>query len=90
MPKNIIDRLNRTHVEALWVDLKAGLTRAMIASQAPRRSAKRLRNQREARKAYDSITSFIKKVMLTSTQAETLNDGLAKLKSALEELGESF
>ncbi len=90
MADDVIMRANRKGVETLKIDLMAGLTRAAIASQAPQHSEKRLRNRREARKAYDSVIGFIPRFELTPTDAEEITDRLAQLKSALEQLGESF
>ncbi len=77
-------------VKTLKVDVSTGLTRAAIASQAPQRSEKRLRNQREARKAYDSVIAWMQRLDVAPTDAQEIADGLAQLKLSLEQLGESF
>lgn len=77
-------------MEALKIDVGAGLTRATIAAQAREQSEKRPRNWREARKAYDSVMGFMQRFTLTPTDAQEISDKLAKLKSALERLGEPF
>ncbi len=71
-------------------DLAAGLVFAKLASERTAGAAKRERNRRNARKAYDSVAKFAKNVTLTSTEERALNDGLAELKSALEQLGDTF
>lgn len=84
MPDEVRTHAERNAVEALKIDLEAGLTRATIASQAPEQSEKRHRNWREARKAYDSVMGFMQRFTLTPTDAQEIGDKLAKLKSALE------
>ncbi len=90
MPETVINRAIRNGVEMLKRDLDAGLIRAMIASRAPENSEKRLRNHREARKAYDTVVDFSQRFTLTSTDTQEISDKLAKLKSSLEQLGDSF
>ncbi len=81
---------NAARVKALMADLAAGLAFAKIASERTADSTKRERNRRNARKAYDSVVKFAKRASLASTEERALNDGLAKLKSALEQLGDTF
>ncbi len=81
---------NTKAVNTLKIDVSTGLTRAGIALQASQHSEKRLRNQREARKAYDSVVGWMQRLDLTRTDAKEITDGLAQLKLSLEQLGESF
>ncbi len=74
----------------LKIDLDAGLTRATIALRAPEHSETRLRNHREARKAYDTVLDFMQRFTLTSTDRQQISDKVAQLKSSLEKLGDSF
>ncbi len=90
MPDDVITRTNRNGVEMLKIDLGAGLTRATIALRAPEHSEKRLRNHKEARKAYDTVLDFVQRVTLTSEDTQEISDKLAQLKSSLEKLGDSF
>ena len=77
-----------TIVEVLKTDSRVGLTRATIALKAPPGSQKRMRNQREARKAYDTVTHHMNRLSLTKADAQELQESVAELRLALEQLGE--
>ncbi len=88
--QDVAKSANGARLKALMADLAAGLGFAKLASERAADSAKRERNRRNARKAYDTVVKFAKNVTLASTEERALNDGLAKLKSALEQLGDTF
>jgi hypothetical protein len=82
--------LNRTRAEFLKVDVQTALTFAAIALQSENDLGKRRRNQRNARRGYDTILRLVQKVSLNEADAEMLTRNLGRLKSELQELGESF
>jgi hypothetical protein len=93
-PKPTIDdlldskkRLTRASSDFLKLDVATALTFAGIAvsSEDP---IKKARNQRAARKAYDTVLHLIGRVELTDSDAETLKQNLERLKSELRKLGE--
>jgi len=47
------------------------------------------RNKHNARKAYDSVLHFQKRVSLSEEEAASLNAGIQELKTALQALGET-
>jgi len=79
---------NRIRFEALMTDSRVGLTFAHLASEAAAGSEKRIRNQANARKAYDAVLSISSKTSLSAMESRELAEGLDRLKSALEALGE--
>ncbi len=85
-----LTKANTARKQAVFTDLTVGLTLARLASQAKPRSDTRARNLTNARKAYDAVVRFSKSLFFTPTEEQKLNDGLAKLKSMLQDLGESF
>jgi hypothetical protein len=74
----------------LITDLGLGMTFAQIASCAPKGSAKRTRNQANARRAYDAISRIIPQASLDEKEREEVAGKLVQLRSALQELGEAF
>jgi hypothetical protein len=95
-PKPAVDELlangkefNRVSTDFLKVDAATALTFAGIALQTHDVVRKR-RNQRAARKAYDTIRRLAKDVALAGDDAEMLAGALARLKSKLQTLGEVF
>lgn len=82
-------RHNKACVDFLKTDVAAGLTFAETARTA-RTSSKRERNRHSARRAYDTVTKLIGRVTLTEFDAKILGRDLARLKSELRGLGESF
>ncbi len=81
--------VNAARVQAIMADLAAGFTFAQLAKEAAANSPKRQRNRNNARKAYESVTKFSKKTTLTPAEEKALNDGLTRLKSVLEQLGDT-
>lgn len=87
---DIRERMNAARLRALIADLAAGMTFVELARDNRAGPEKKLRNRDKARKVYDSVTRFRNGLTLTPAEEQQLSDGLAKLKSALEQLGESF
>jgi hypothetical protein len=81
--------LTRLKVDFIRTDLDVALTFAQIARQTGE-SEKTIRNQRNARKAYDAVLHYMGTASLTRFDQENLTRKLALLKSALLSLGESF
>lgn len=93
-PRPTVDELlakkkefNRVSIDFLKIDVATALTFAGIARETED-AVKKQRNQRAARKAYDSIHKLSKGVNLTGDDARILASNLARLKSELRTLGE--
>jgi len=82
-------QFNRTGTQFLKVDVATGLTLAKAARDTQDAEKKR-RNQKSARKAYDTIVRMLKKVTPTDADARQLNASLHQLKNELIQLGEIF
>lgn len=82
-------RFNRASADFLKLDVQTALIFTGIALQTDD-SVKRRRNQRSARKAYDSVLKLAKKVQLTDEEIQTLSRNLDRLKFELQTLGEIF
>jgi len=83
------ERLNRASTDFLKIDLETALTFVKAAQQTNNEFRKR-RNRLAARKAYETIMKLISKVRLTTEDGLRMKEGLYRLKTALEELGEQF
>jgi hypothetical protein len=81
--------IHRTSVEFLKTDVQTALTFSGIALESDD-DIKRRRNQKYARRSYDSIVRFLTKIPINEIDAEFLSSRLERLKSELEKLGESF
>lgn len=88
--KDLKERLNRSGVEFLEVDLETALIMARIANEAEDGSDKKMRNIRNARRAYDTIVRLRKRLRPTPEQEQIVEDKLQQLRHALIELGEQF
>lgn len=75
-------------VEFLFTELQAGLTFARIALNSKANDAKIERNRKNARKAYDSLLHFQKRISLSPEEKTRLEEGKKELKAALQRLGE--
>lgn len=82
-------RPNKVSTEFLKVDLETGLTFANLALQADD-NAKKERNRRAARKAYDTIVRLIDRVILTDAETKFFKKNLQRLKDDLIKLGEAL
>jgi len=83
------DRLQRTGVDFLKIDVAIALTFAGIALQTAD-PVKRLRNRQSARKAYDSVLKLLNRVALTHGDAQIMAHNLQRLRSELVSLGEDI
>lgn len=83
------ERMTRASVEFLKTDLETALTFVKIARQT-RDDVRRKRTCRAARKAYETLTKFVKKVDLSAENGRRISLGLEQLKAELESLGEVF
>lgn len=81
-------QFNRAGTEFLKVDVATALTFADTALTADDPEKKR-RNQKSARKAYDTVLRMAKKVSLRDRDVQELKDGLQKLNAKLKQLGEA-
>jgi len=73
--------------EFLRAELFAGMTRANIA-QNTSDEAKKQRNCREARKAYDAVLQFLPTTFLSQEEKDEIDTKLSDLRFALRSLGE--
>lgn len=80
---------SRVSADFLRIDVATALTFSGIALETDNVMKKR-RNQRAARKAYDTIRRLAKRTELNHDEAEILSSNLARLKSELRTLGEIF
>jgi ATP-dependent Zn protease len=83
------ERLIRTSVEFLKIDLATALIFAKIARES-RDNIRKKRNLGAARKAYDTMQRLMGKVEMGDRDTQFLHQGLAQLKNELLELGETF
>ena len=83
------EQFNRVGTDFLKVDVATALTFSETAldSDDP---GKKQRNQRSARKAYDTILRMAQKIALHEKDANELNHSLEQLKANLMRLGETF
>ncbi len=82
--------LNAVSVEVLKTDLNTGMTFAHIAQQSTRDPEKKRRNRANARKAYDSVLDYEKRLEITEKDKRDIAEKLTRLKSVLIQLGEVF
>ena len=85
-----LDRLEKTAAAFLLTDVDLAMTLTRIASGADENSEKRIRNQANARHAYDDVSRIGHHALLTDKERQALGDKLSELRSALERLGEDF
>jgi hypothetical protein len=83
------DRMNRASADFIKIDVETALTFAKIARDADN-ATRRTRNQRAARKAYDTILKLLSKVDWTAEDGRVVEKGLDRLKAELKMLGEIF
>ena len=82
-----------TNLSFLRTEIATGLTFAKVAMDSKDDSAKRVRNEANARKAYDTIVNWM--AHYSGSEAlhidiEELEPGLTELREALAELGEAL
>jgi hypothetical protein len=73
----------------LLTDLDTALT-FMDVAKSTENEGTRQRNYANAREAYDTVVRLMQKLSLDNTQQEKLAEGLALLKSRLEDVGQQF
>lgn len=89
MNEQLIRDANAVMVEFLRIDLDLAMTFIEIAASTT--GAENIARCRSAaRKAYDTVLRMANRVDLSPTEAAEIQKGLAKLKFALQRLGESF
>ena len=85
-----LSQIEKTGATFLITDLGVAMTFTRIASGAGEDSAKRIRNQASARRAYDQVSRISYHATLTDNERHNVDDKLVELRSALETLGEVF
>ena len=83
------ERMNRASAEFLKLDLRTALTFVGIARQTGDQIRKR-RNCMAARRAYDTVLRLADKVQLGVEDRRDVSQGLKRLRTELEALGEVF
>lgn len=87
----ITSRVSRQGADFLRIEIQTGLTLAHIASCGEPDSERRSRNQANAVKAYQTVLRFRYRLQnLDQAVARDIHNGLARLRSALQELGEDL
>ena len=86
--RRVETQFNHAGTEFLKVDVATALTFAETALTADD-PEKKQRNQKSARKAYDTVLRMANKVALPDQAAQELKDGLQKLNAKLKQLGEA-
>lgn len=87
---DVLNRLDRNGYSFLINDVEIALTLARIAQDAGADQEKRARNQKNARHAYDTVTSLMGRVALTDGEQQKLLGKLGQLKAELHLLGEQL
>lgn len=82
-------KLNQAKIDFLKIDAETALTFTSIALQADN-AARRERNRRSARKAYDTLVTLIPEIDLNAQDARILSEKMQRLKSELIRLGETL
>jgi hypothetical protein len=96
MPEHVYDdsemgrELNAVSVDVLKTDLNTALTFARIAQNSKDDPEKKNRNQANARKAYDTVLDYQKRLELTDKDKLDISEKLRVLRSAVTALGEVF
>ena len=79
--------LDARMVDFLKIDLLLGLTFAG-AAQKTRNAPRKLRNQENARKVFDTILRFRQRTSPGREDAQEISENLERLRTALKKLGE--
>jgi hypothetical protein len=85
-----VSDFNRNAVDFLKIDADTGLTFVWIASGSADALPKKARNQANARKAYDCVLTWTRRLVLGELDRQEIGEKLAQLKTALQGLGEKF
>ena len=90
MDPDIDEKLKQTGVAFLSGDIEAALTFLQLARTADKDSAKQVRNQANARRAYDVVQKMSARLELAPEQQNQIEQKLRNLRAELEALGERF
>ena len=88
-PKPFPERLYRAGTDFLKIDVETALTFLTVV-RSTQDEARRTRNLRAARRAYDTVVRLKQKVTLTDNDEQSLTSRLQVLRSELEGCGEVF
>jgi len=83
------ERMNRASGQFLKIDLETALT-FVTSARGTNDAARRLRNIRSARKAYDTVIKLSRKLRPPDDDIQAINGMLEELKTKLADLGEVF
>lgn len=87
---SILEQVEKTGATFLITDLDLAMTLTRIASDAAEDSEKRDRNRANARRAYDTVSQISDHASLAVEDRKFVYEKLLELRSALEQLGETF
>jgi hypothetical protein len=82
-------QLNATNADFLKIDVQTALTFTGLALETDNEE-KKIRNRKNARKAYDTILHLWDNVTFTPTDEGYMHEKMGRLKGDLELLGEKF
>ena len=85
-----LEQIEKTAATFFISDLELAMTLTRIASNASEDSEKRIRNQANARHAYDDISRMSNTALLTDEERREVDNRLEELRSALQQLGEDL
>lgn len=85
-----LEQLQNTGATFFLTDVDLAMTLTRIASNSPKDSKKRSRNQANARRAYDEVCRISRGTVLSENDRNDVEEKLAELRSALRQLGEEF
>lgn len=80
----------RIFTDFLLTEVEVASTFASAAVAEGNNAAKRKRNQQSARKAYDAVQYFLKRVEISESAKAQITPRLRQLKSTLRKAGEQF
>jgi hypothetical protein len=86
----LLSSLQRHGADFLFLDLDIATTMAHAALKAGSNTEKRARNQRIARRSYNTILYLSQRLKMTKQENSELREKLAAVKHELEQLGETF
>ncbi len=86
----LLEESNRVGVKLLLTDVETSLTFASLALDTTNSPQKRERNRKNARRGYDAVVYFSRKLKPSQTQRRELSSLLRKLRSRLKQAGEIF
>jgi len=87
--REVLNQSNRVAVQFLLADLRTAFT-FLDTAEVTSLEETRIRNQAHARRVYETILRFLRKVAPLPEEATELKAGIAELKKRLEEVGYSL